>query len=73
MITLFAALEALEVGAGAWTVRQIVGFYLNEHLRLMGTGKQQQTRTSVCARFLEWMQAPRALSARRWCCKGLHA
>lgn len=57
VITLFNDPEALEVGAQAMDgAIQIVGFYLNEHLRLMGTGKQQQTDKRLRT-LLEWMQA----------------
>ena len=57
VITLFNDPEALEVGAQAMDgAIQIVGFYLNEHLRLMGTGKQQQADKRLRT-LLEWLQA----------------
>ena len=43
---------------------QIMGFYLNEHLRLMGTGKQQQTDKRLRT-LLEWMQGQDAIVTTR--------
>ena len=56
VITLFDDPEALEIGAAAMDgAIQVTGFYLGEHLRLMGTGKQAQTDKRLRV-LLEWLQ-----------------
>jgi putative DNA primase/helicase len=57
VITLFDDPGALEVGGFAMDcAMQLVNFYLGEHLRLMGTGKQEQADTRLRV-LLEWMQS----------------
>ena len=65
VMALFNDPGALEVGEAAMDgAIQIMGFYLNEHLRLMGTGKQQQTDKRLRT-LLEWMQGQDAIVTTR--------
>lgn len=57
VLTLFGNPEAQEVdGQSMDGAIQIMDFYLSEHLRLMGTGKQAQQDKRLRV-LLEWMQA----------------
>ena len=65
VVTLFNDPGALEVGEAAMDgAIQVMDFYLNEHLRLMGTGKQQQTDKRLRT-LLEWMQGQDAIVTTR--------
>ena len=56
VITLFNDPGALEVGADAMDgAMEVMKFYLGEHLRLMGTGKQEQADSRLRT-LLDWMQ-----------------
>jgi putative DNA primase/helicase len=56
VITLFNDPGALEVGASAMDgAMEVMKFYLGEHLRLMGTGKQEQADSRLRT-LLDWMQ-----------------
>ena len=56
VITLFNDPGALEVGESAMDgAMEVMKFYLGEHLRLMGTGKQEQGDARLRS-LLDWMQ-----------------
>ena len=65
VITLFNDPGALEIGEAAMDgAIEVMGFYLSEHLRLMGTGKQQQTDKRL-RMLLEWLQTQDAIVTTR--------